>query len=588
MSNGLNISESEYPSIFNYTSLVVLPQREIVGRDEEMKSILAAFNRPELSNVLLLAEAGVGKTALVQKCSKTDKNRIYLEVHLSKMIAESLVHTNQMAEMLRSLFDEVSRYSTKEAKEAVLFIDEFHQIVQLSDAAVEVLKPLLADSGVRNIRVIAATTYGEFRKYISANQPLVERLQRINLEEPDKKLTIQILKDMANTYEVGHLIHSDYLYEQIYDLSTRYIPASSQPRKSIKLLDDMVGWYRFERQPIDIKLLAHVLYQSEGVNIAFRVDPEDIKERLDAEVYDQDFATSAIEERLQICIADLNDKSKPMSSFLFSGATGTGKTATAKLLAEILFEDRSAFIRFDMSEFAKGESIDRFRIDLTNAVWQKPYSILLLDEVEKADASITRLLLQVLDDGRLIDQNGREVSFLNTYVILTTNAGSSVYRKLASYVSTDDGSEEGVKKFDKLIRSALINDENASFPPELLGRIDMVIPFQPLQEVTYEKIVKKYLRNLKKDIKKKYDIQVDFDARILMYLIKDKYDIDTNSGGARGLFTVMEREVTTPLARFINLNSNCNRLYLEVRGQMAAENKTQLQSEAYTVVRKLG
>lgn len=958
----------KYPFLSKYTSLVKKPQREIVGRDEEMRSILAAFNRPELSNVLLLAEAGVGKTALVQKCSVVDMSRIYLEVHLSKMIADSLVDVNQMAEMLRSLFDEVSRYSIHESKEAVLFIDEFHQIVQLSDAAVEVLKPLLADSGTRSIRVVAATTYGEFREYVSSNQPLVERLQRINLSEPNKKTTVSILKGMAETYGISHLIPSNYLYEQIYELANRYIPSSSQPRKSIKLLDDMVGWHRAERRQIDMKLLAHVLYQSEGVNIAFRVDPTSIKEKLDSRVYAQDFATSAIEERLQICIADLNDKTKPMSSFLFTGSTGVGKsildadylpiydpdgklfrkkmgdieigdyvymrngkpgevsgvfpqgyqevwevefsdgrvqecspdhlwlyqsrvgngakfwktkttkelyymidrlkiakgrnqkpveymipmndavdfpeiqgrkcndfndykldpyilgvliadgcltlnqleivtsdldviekvskrlgtsyhelkstsyhynfycndywkkmksnqkyirtsdllsytpellgkysnerfipdeykygsvkqrfdlihglfdsdgsiskdnrhhvlysskserlvhdiqeilwslgiqsrirsyirnddihddkpeytlqvmiedsnkyklfstpqkleickeaakfektktrvkkydrlgireirktdrkermtcilvdddehlfltenyivthnTEICKVLAEILFEDRSSLIRFDMSEYAGSNSLDRFRVELTNAMWQKPYSILLLDEVEKADASITRLLLQVLDDGRLVDQNGRVVSFLNAYIIMTTNAGSSIYQRLAQYTDSTDGSEEGIKRFDRLIRTALINSKDGTFPPELLGRVDMIIPFQPLQEETYEKIMKKYLVALKRDLKNKHKVDVAYDAKLIRYIIKDKYNIDTNSGGARGLTTVLEREVTTPISRFINSHPDESKIYLAVEGDLATDNKKQLKSQAFTIVK---
>ncbi len=575
----------KYPFLSKYTSLVKRPQREIVGRDEEMRSILAAFNRPELSNVLLLAEAGVGKTALVQKCSVVDMSRIYLEVHLSKMIADSLVDVNQMAEMLRSLFDEVSRYSIHESKEAVLFIDEFHQIVQLSDAAVEVLKPLLADSGTRRIRVVAATTYGEFREYVSSNQPLVERLQRINLSEPNKATTVSILKGMAETYGISHLIPSNYLYEQIYDLANRYIPSSSQPRKSIKLLDDMVGWHRSERRQIDMKLLAHVLYQSEGVNIAFRVDPTSIKQKLDSRVFAQDFATSAIEERLQICIADLNDKTKPMSSFLFTGSTGVGKTEICKVLAEILFEDRSSLIRFDMSEYAGSNSLDRFRIELTNAMWQKPYSILLLDEVEKANSSITRLLLQVLDDGRLVDQNGRVVSFLNAYIIMTTNAGSSVYQRLAQYTDSTDGSEEGIKRFDRLIRTALINSKDGTFPPELLGRVDMIIPFQPLQEETYEKIMKKYLVALKHDLKNKHKVNVAYDAKLIRYIIKDKYNIDTNSGGARGLTTVLEREVTTPISRFINSHPDESKIYLAVEGNLATDNKKQLKSQAFTVVK---
>ena len=158
-------------------------------------------------------------------------------------------------------------------------MDEFHQVVQFSSAAVEALKPLLADSGTRGIRVIAATTFIEFRKWIQPNQPLVERLQRINLDPPDRKMTVQILKGMAKRYGVENQFYNDHIFEQIYDYTNRYIPANSQPRKSILVLDSMVGWYRFKKRKINMRLLADVIYESEGVNIAFRVDATKIKER---------------------------------------------------------------------------------------------------------------------------------------------------------------------------------------------------------------------------------------------------------------------------------------------------------------------
>ena len=308
----------KYPCLNEYTKPVKRAEREIVGREKEIRSIKAAMMRPELCNVMLLAPPGAGKTSVVQGTMLADEGRTYLEVDLAKMIANCKTDVNEMATRLKDLFDETAMYCKDENVEIVLFIDEFHQVVQLSDAAVEALKPLLADSGTRGIRVIAATTYVEFRKYIASNQPLVERLQRINLEPPNKEVTIEILRGMAKRYGVDSQFYNDSVYELIYEYTERYVPANSQPRKSLLVLDAMIGWHRSTGRKMDQSLLADVIMESEGVNVAFKVDATAIKRELDKYVLSQDLATRTIEDRLQICVADLNDKSKPMSTFLFT------------------------------------------------------------------------------------------------------------------------------------------------------------------------------------------------------------------------------------------------------------------------------
>ena len=945
----------KYPFLNTYTSPVKRAEREIVGRKEEMRSVLAAFMRPELCNVILLGEAGSGKTMLVQGTMIRDSNRIYLEVDLAKMIAD-LNDPNEMAAKLKQLFDETADFGKNEGKELVLFIDEFHQIVQLSPAAVEALKPLLADSGTRGIRVIAATTYIEFRKFIAPNQPLVERLQRINLNQPDKEMTVEILKGMAKRYGVMSSFYNNHIFEMIYEYTNRYIPANSQPRKSILILDAMVGWHRSEGRPMDLKLLADVIYESEGVNVAFRVDATNIKKELDKHVLSQHFATSVIEERLQICVADLNNKSKPMSSFLFTGSTGTGKsttcstlipvyakdasishklagdvevgdyvfdrngcptkvlgvfpqgkrdvyrvtlddgrtldvsdnhlwavcpseniegegytiyttktlidkgfetksfipmngavewpacdyvidpyvigvsigngfltsedayivscddefvinkisglicagsydkisccfeqrvkydsdylwyfytnktnvqlkdicgnlpemyqkplnerrmpraymtgsvdqrwsliqglfdtngsiqfengedcnltystcskdlaydvqellyslgvssevnvchrehcehgqtcfvdeyvlyvrsrnadkckyfsspcklealksvcdvseqckkffdcvgirsiekldyqdemvcfyvdndehlyqagqyivthnTETTKQLARILFNDERRLIRFDMTEYANADSLERFREELTARVWERPYSIVLLDEIEKACAPVTRLLLQVLDDGRLMDENNREVSFSNAYIVITTNAGSEIYKTIAQYNVDDTGSGKQMKKYNKLIRASISATTGANkFPPELLGRIDMIVPFQPLSEATQKEIVKMKLRKLIDEVQAKHNVELRISGKVVDYLVEDNLDTDSNAGGARAVMSKLESEVTTAVARYINSHPNSRKIGVGVEGQMASDNKNQLESEAYIRVSSL-
>lgn len=523
-------------------------------------------------------------TALVQGCMLKDKDRYYLEVEPSKIIAS--VDKDRMANELKRLFDETEKFCKVNNVELVLFIDEFHQIVQLSDAAVEALKPLLADSGTRGIRVIAATTYDEFRMYIKPNQPLVERLQRINLEPPSKDMVIQILRDMARRYGVDNQFYDDNIFGLIYDLTNRYVPASAQPRKSLLVFDAMVGWYRFSHRRMNKKLLADVIYESTNVNVAFKVDATKIKKELDAHVFAQENATNIIAHRLQVCVADLHDKTKPMSSFLFCGSTGTGKTEMTKQLARILFDDSRRLIRFDMTEYANPESLSLFRKELTARIWERPYSIILLDEIEKACAEVTRLLLQVLDDGRLMDENNREVPFVNAYIIITTNAGSEVFKNIAQYDADDAGSGKQMQKYMKLIRQSITSTTGDNkFPPELLGRLDAIVPFQPLSEATQMKIVHSKLQALANQVKAVHGVELVITNNVVDYIVRDNLTTDSDAGGARAAISKLNDEVVATVASYLNSHPNINSpIIATVSGDMAWQDKSMLESKAHIVV----
>lgn len=580
-----DIDWDKYPSLHTYSAPLKPMTRRLIGRESLIRSIMAAFSRAELCNVILLAPAGSGKTALVQGTMERDAERLYLEVDLARMIADCQNDTNEMAAKLKMLFSETEACVKTEGQEIVLFIDEFHQVVQLSAAAVEALKPLLADSGTRGIRVIAATTLEEFNQFISPNQPLVERLQRINVPEPDEDATVEILRNMSKTYGVDNQFYDDHVFHMIYEYTNRYSPANSQPRKSIKVLDAMVGWHRSEGRKMDDRLLADVIQESEDVNVAFRVDASTIKKRLDEKVLAQQYATTQIERRLQLCVADLNDKSKPMSTFLFTGSTGVGKTEMTKQLAEILFQDQRRLLRFDMTEYANDDSLERFRDLLTTRIWEHPYSIVLLDEIEKACASVTRLLLQVLDDGRLMNRNNREISFTNCYIVLTTNAGSEIYKTIAQYGASDEGSERIAKKYDSLIRRSLSETSGDNrFPPELIGRIDVMVPFQPLSRATMGNIVKMKLRKLKDQVRSRHGVELVVNKDVIRYLVDDNLSTDSDAGGARVVMSKLESEVTTNVARFINEHPFVSRIGVKVEGDMAIDNKNQLESRAYIKV----
>lgn len=595
----------DYPALYEYTMVLGQPERPVLGREREMNSVLASLNRPEVSNAFLVGDPGSGKTMLVQGVSKKDVNRIYLEVDIAKMASsdhEGEDGALQMGVRMKEIFNQAEQYRKDmlqleaddenfTAKELVLFMDEFHLVIQLSQSATQAIKPALAQSGVRGIKVIAATTYDEFHEYVSKDQALVERLQRINISAPSKEVTISILKSIAKRYEVNQLIADPAIYELIVDYSNRYIPANSQPRKSVLILDGMIGWHRAFKRKLDRSLLADVVYESSGVQVTFKVDARAIQKKLNQRVLSQMFAVSMIEQRLQIAVADLHDKTKPMSSFLFTGATGVGKTEMAKALSELLFDDERALIRFDMSEYGTEDSLDRFRHEVTMAVWNRSHSIVLFDEVEKADESIVRLMLQLLDDGRLTDENGRVVSFVNTYVILTTNAGSEIYKTIRSYLEDDadsnskDDTNSGLANYDKVIRTSLISDK--VFSPELINRVDKIIPFRPLSVGTHERIIKKKLTELIQTVYDKHGVELTLHKDVPEYLIHEGLDESTDAGGARGIISKMTAEVTSAVSRYINLYPDVKRVGVGIEGDMAYRDKQKLISEAHVVVGRL-
>lgn len=585
------VNPQDYPKLSRYTHPVKKSQRKIIGREIEMRQILATFDSPELSNVILLAEGGGGKTALVQGLMEKDHERIYLEVQLSRMLADAGDNPDKIAEWLRNVFDESAKYGKENKYGVVLFIDEFHQIAEESAAAVEVLKPMLADSGQRNIHFVAATTYEEFKKFISPNQPLVERLKAIRLSQPSEETVTAILTGMAHKYKVYDSISNpEQLFKLIYEYTNRYIPSQIQPRKSIRVLDSMIGYYRSEHTPIDTNSLARVLYDQQGVNVTFKAKASHIEHELRTHVLQQPVAITSVIQRLQICIADLNDKTKPMASLLFSGPTGVGKTEMAKQLARLLLNDSQLLIRFDMTEFATSDTMKAFRDALTQAVWAHPYCILLLDEIEKACRPVTRLLLQVLDDGRLSDQNGRTVSFINTYIIMTTNAAHEVYKRVQEYQDQIKNPREYLRTYEGLIREAIMNGSSDSgsggkFPPELLGRIDQIVPFEPLTHETKDEITKIHLGNLVHEIENKYKIKAFVSPDVITYINGDMVSqSDSDAGGAREILHKLQSEVVSVVAAFINNYPQIKKINIIVKGQMAYTTKKHRISHAHIEV----
>lgn len=578
-----------YPHLAKYATVMPAPSRPVIGRDDEMRRLIASLSRPELSNPFLLGDAGAGKTALVQGTSVLDAKRLYVEVDLAKMASSESGEdgTVQMATRIKSLFEEAQAYreqllevqetideydETPRYDEIVTFVDEFHLLVQLSVAASQAIKPILAESGRRGVRIIAATTFAEFHEYIEKDQALMQRLQRINVREPEKDVVVSILSSIAESHGVLDMIYDETLFDKIYEYSNRYVPADSQPRKSILMLDAMIGWYRAfpGETSMDTLLLAKVIYESSGVHVAFELDAGAIEKSLNQRVFSQQFAARVIENRLQIAVADLHDKTRPIASMLFTGSTGTGKTEMVKAMAALVFGDERRMIRLDMSEYALDTSIERFREELTHAVWNNSHAIVLLDEVEKADESITRIMLQVLDDGRLSNAQGREVSFLNTYIVLTTNAAANVFDEISHFVN-DSNKEKGLEGYEKIIRQSLLGDEN--FAPEIINRMNAIVPFSPLGAAAYNKIAVRKFHQLEQSVLRTHGVKLRVMADVLEYVTDERMDKDTDSGGARGIVAIIESEITSAVARTINENPTWKNLVVRISGQMATQNK---------------
>lgn len=576
--------------------------RKMIGRDKEVKSILANLARKEQTNVCLTGDPGVGKTALVQRVSMIDKKRFYFEVDLALMSSnKGAAHGNgsvEMAARLKKMFNEIGAYQNLVKHDVVIFMDEFHLIAGTSKAALQALKPLLAKSGELGFKVILATTSEEYVEYIQGDEALDERLQQVKVDALSDEATLAILQNMRSTY-IKDTIVPDRMLKKIIELTNRYLPAQAQPRKSIKVLDAMYGWHAQFKNKYDQKLIELVLHDSLGVNIDHRMDVQKIETYLTNRVIDQQFAINAVCNRLYMIMAGLTDNTRPLASFLFSGSTGVGKTEMAKSLAHIMYGADDRMIRFDMSEFASASSVDSFRWQLTTKIWEHPSSIVLLDEFEKASPEVAKLLLQVLDDAQLSNKHNRDVSFKNSIIILTTNTAHEVYRKYnQSHAVNSEEAEreyenmsedekkiadsESLETYQSLIEDSLKSVD--SFPPELLGRIDAIVPFNPLQRHGRVAITQIQLKKLRDRLRAAQGINLHFDTRVVNLIVDEYTSSDTDAGGGRDVVRQINTKITTPVAKFVAFHDEYHDVAVNVVGRFKTEAATLLHGTAYVKI----
>lgn len=557
----------DYPMLRTYAEEMKPLTFDVTNRDDEIADIQSAFLRDKVTNVFMIGDPGVGKTTLVRHILSRDHGRKYVEVDLVAMAdTDSNEPALVVASRLKAMFREAEELADElldEGIELVLFIDEAHLLFQTSSNAVEAIKPALADSGNRGLRVIMATTFDEFYKYkIGDNEPFIQRFVILRLFEPADNEVIEML-EMDTPQDVLDAGINPTLYRAIVDVTNRYDLSAKQPRKALMLFDAMVGYFRLTKCPFDEKLLAYMMKRTRGVNIAINVDASAIRDGLDKRVFDQHLASHALEIYGQIMVAGMSDPQKPLASFLFTGPSGVGKTEMALALAQLFFESTNSILRVDMSEFsAKGRELDLMRV-LTRGVTSNPYTVVLLDEVEKADPACSRLLLQVLDTGALSDENGRRVSFANCIVIGTTNVASEIYKSIHNYAKSGDEESE-FRALKPLVEKSLTNSE--SFPTELINRFNDIVIFGGLLKSTKEQVARTKLDALCRDFFEKHGVIVRISDIVVPWLVyqRDGADNKDEDGGARGIHNIINAELKSAISRVVNMKTGARELHVTV------------------------
>lgn len=541
---------------------------EVYGRDEEIQNVITSLRRRTKNNPILVGEAGVGKTAIVEGLALAIL-RDQVPNDLKGLTVRSLELSSLMSgddggfiPKFKNIIQEM--IATK--GQNILFVDEFHTIVGAGSQngesldAGNIIKPALARG---ELQLIGATTLDEFHDYVETDRALERRVQKVMVEEPTIPEAITIIDQAKVIYEDFHRIKiSRAAVETAVRLSVRYITDRFLPDKAFDLIDEAATISSAEnKELVTEKEIAQVLKNKTGIPITtiLKGDNERLagfKEKLLDRVKGQDEAIDAVVDAVTIAQAGLQDENKPISSFLFLGPTGVGKTELSKAVAEALFDDEDAMLRFDMSEYKQKEDVaklignrgTRTKGQLTEGVKQKPYCVLLLDEIEKADGEVLDLFLQVLDDGRLTDATGRLVSFKNTIVIMTTNVGAKkIIDKAELKGNFKNLTDRERQQFERSMENVLQRE----FRPEYLNRIENKLIFNLLESDVIEEIAEKNLSEIALRMKRQ-NLTLSYDSSLIAYLSDVGTDV---RNGARPLERLIKRKVLAPIsAKSLGLN----------------------------------
>jgi len=601
----------------------------VIGRKNEIERVIQILARRTKNNPVLLGEAGVGKTAIVEGLAQDIingdvpeilRNKRIMILDLALMVAGTK-YRGQFEERIKAVMEELKR-----STDAIVFIDELHTLVGAGGAegaidASNILKPALSRG---EIQCIGATTLDEYRKHIEKDAALERRFQTIMVEAPSVDETIEILKGLRDRYEAHHRVKFlDEAVEAAAKLSDRYISGRFLPDKAIDLIDEAGSRARLstmtappnmkevEARLLNIKKekeeavkeqdfekaakirdeerkakeelssikkswkeasgkktlsvtaedIAIVVSKWTGVPIIKLEEKESVKfvnmeKELDKRVIGQNEAIKAITSAVRRSRAGIKDPKRPIGSFVFMGPTGVGKTLLAMKLAEFMFGDEDAIIQIDMSEYMEKFNVSRLvgappgyvgyeeGGQLTEKVRRRPYSVVLLDEIEKAHSDVFNLLLQVLESGRLTDSFGRKVDFKNTIVIMTSNIGADMLRKKGSIgFKTSDKEEESYKE----MKERLLEEVKKVFKPEFLNRVDDIIVFRSLTKKDLEGIVELEIKEVE-DRLKEQNVMIELTKSAKDFLVEKGFD---KVFGARPLKRTIQRFLEDPLAQEI-------------------------------------
>jgi len=634
-------AESKYRSLEKYAKDVTAQAKKgkldpVIGRDPEMRRVMQILGRRTKNNPVLVGEAGVGKTAVVegvaQKIVNDDvpdilKNKRLMSLDMGALVAGSKFR-GEFEERLKAVIDEVTKANEEAAAKGggiILFIDEMHTVVgagatEGSLDASNILKPALARG---ELQCIGATTRDEYSKNIEKDKALERRFQPVYVEEPGVEDAIAILRGLKPRYEAHHKIEiSDDAIVAAVKLSKRYMTDRHLPDKAIDLIDEAASKVRLDTEsaPQSVKDLAKELsslrdqeeaaaekqdyekvakFRAErlkteeeyekaradwmksekitqkvgeeqiaglvsawtGIPLSHMVEEEALKlvnmeERIHESMINQKEAVKAVCEAIRRSRAGLKDPDRPIGSFLFLGPTGVGKTELARTLTEFLFGDKEAMVRIDMSEYQEKHTVSRLvgappgyvgydeGGQLTEAVRKRPYRVILLDEIEKAHPEVFNALLQVLDDGRLTDGQGRTVDFKNTVVIMTSNAGlSQIKRSGPLGFATQGQTKESLDRYAEMKDTVMAAVKNM-FRPEFINRIDDIVVFRELSKEEIMQIADLMLKEVQKRLLEK-SIGFEITPSAKEFLVEKGY---SSEYGARPLRRVIERELENPLS----------------------------------------
>ena len=534
----------------------------VIGRQDELETICLSLGRRQKNNVLLVGDPGVGKTAIAEGLAYRIVNK-----NVPKFLEEYSVYNLDIGAMLagskyRGDFEERFKLvmaAIKRQGKTIVFIDEAHMIngagaggSNNSNDLANMLKPAL---GKGDIKVVASTTWDEYRKYFEKDRALMRRFQRVSVDEPDKKTTTEILYGIKKYYEEFHntTITNEAIDEAV-KLSVKYITDKKLPDKAIDLIDLACSRFNIKEQednrvvtPEEIKyeLAKFVNLPPEQIQQKETNNLSQLNKNLKLNVYGQDNAIDEIVDKILVAQAGLKSEDKPIGSFVFMGPTGVGKTELAKQLAKHLGVQLA---RFDMSEYQEKHSVskligsppgyvghDEHSGQLINKLQEHPNCVLLLDEIEKAHPDISQILLQVMDNGKITGSDGKEADARNCILILTTNLGAEQTEKNTIGFSNDFGNDYEDEEFKRF------------FAPEFRNRLDGVVTFGKLEKPIMLKIVGKFLVELKEMLTDK-NVTCEITDEALDFLVENGFD---SKMGARPMHRFIDKEIKRPLSKIL-------------------------------------